>query len=158
VGTCNSSLGCGVFSSADGGATWTQVTPNGFGFGQAEQEAYRLFVWQGNLIVGTFDATDGGRLWLTPDGTHWYELGAPGGRLGSLYQGVFDFTVFNGNLYSAERCPNVQSAVPSQPFYIKTLQATVEIDAGTVINNGAIGGSVYQNGGTLSGTGTVGSI
>jgi autotransporter-associated beta strand protein len=158
VGTQNTQLGCGVFSSTDGGATWTQVTPNGFGFGPAEQEAYRLFVWQGNLVVGTFNATDGGRLWLTPDGTHWYELSAPGGRLGSLYQGLFDCTVFNGNLCAAERCPNVRSAVPSQPFYITTLQTTVEIDAGTVINNGAIGGSVYQNGGTLSGTGTVGSI
>jgi hypothetical protein len=134
------------------------VTPNGFGFGPPEQEAYRLFVWQGNLIVGTYNRTDGGRLWLTPDGTHWYELGAPGGRLGSLYEGVYDFTVFDGNLYSAQRCPNVYSPVLSEPFYITTLQTTVEIDAGTVINDGAIGGSVSQNGGTLRGTGTVGRI
>jgi hypothetical protein len=158
VGTQNTVLGCGVYSSSDGGATWTQVTLNGFGLGPAEQEAYRLFVWQGNLIIGTYNLTDGGRLWLTPDGTHWYELGAPGGRLGSLYQGVFDFTVFNGNLYSAERCPTVRSPVLSRPFYITTLETTIEIDAGTLINNGIIGGSVYQNGGTLSGTGTVGSI
>jgi hypothetical protein len=30
----------------------------------------------------------------------------------------------------------------------------VEIDAGTVVNDGAVGGSVSQKGGTLSGTGT----
>jgi hypothetical protein len=158
VGTQNTALGGGVFSSSDGGATWTQVIPNGFGFGPPEQESYRLFVWQGNLIVGTYNVTDGGRLWLTPDGTHWYQLGAPGGRLGSLYQGIFDFAVFKGNLYSSERCPTVLSPGPTEPFYIRTLQTTVEIDAGTVINEGAIGGSVFRNGGTLTGTGTVGRI
>jgi hypothetical protein len=158
VGTQNTALGGGVFSSGDGGATWTQVIPNGFGFGPPEQESYRLFVWQGDLIVGTYNVTDGGRLWLTPDGRHWYELGAPGGRLGSLYQGIFDFAVFKGNLYSSERCPTVLSPGPTEPFYIRTLQTTVEIDAGTVINDGAIGGSVFQNGGTLTGTGTVGRI
>jgi hypothetical protein len=85
-------------------------------------------------------------------------LGATTLHSASASTPLYDFTDFNGNLCSAERCPNVYSSVLSEPFYVTTLQTTVEIDAGTVINNGAIGGSVDQNGGTPSGTGTVGRI
>jgi hypothetical protein len=153
AGTLNNTAGAAVFASSDGGATWQQMTPNGFGFGQSEHEAYRLFVWQGNLVVGTYDPTSGGRLWITPDGSHWYELGAPGDGFGNLYQGVFDFTVFNGQLYSAERAPSVKSSVATRPFSISLLPTTIEIDAGSVTAAGSIGGSVHLNGGTFNGHG-----
>jgi hypothetical protein len=153
VGTRNSTSGAGVFSSADGGATWQQVNANGFGIGAAEQEACSLTVWQGNLVVGTYDTTDGGRLWMTQDGSHWYELGAPGDRLGSQFQGILATAVFNGQLYAAERDPSPTSALASRPLSVALLQTGIVIDAGSVTDEGRVGGAVSQSGGTFGGTG-----
>jgi hypothetical protein len=132
TGTDDPALGAGVFSSSDGGSTWTQANTNGFGSGTGEPAVSSLAVLGSNLFAGTYNPVEGGRLWVTNDGVTWYELGAPGGRLGNLYQGIFNSVEFNGQLYSAERCPSVSSPVQSQPMYISTIANPVVIDAGTV--------------------------
>jgi hypothetical protein len=134
AGTEDPARGGAVFSSSDGGGSWTPASTPGFGSGTAEPAVSDLAVVGNNLFATTYNPVVGGRFWVTNDRKTWYELGAPGSRLGSLYQGIFDSVEFNGQLYSAQRCPSVSSAVPSRPMYIATVSDPVVVDAGAVQN------------------------
>ena len=118
VGTQNTSVGGAIWSSGDHGVTWIKRSADGLGIGPSEEEVYRLFPWGNWLLIGTVNRTDGGRVWATCDGDTYWPLGAPGFGGGHDYQGVFDFALFAGAVYTSQRVASVSTDVQTFPTTI----------------------------------------
>jgi hypothetical protein len=118
VGTQNTSVGGAVWSSEDQGVTWIKRSADGLGIGPSEEEVYRLFPWGNWLLIGTVNKMDGGRIWATCDGDIYWPLGEPGFGWGSDYQGVFDFALFAGALYTSQRVASVSTDLQTFPTTI----------------------------------------
>jgi hypothetical protein len=118
VGTQNTSVGGAIWSSGDQGVTWTKRSTDGLGIGPSEEEVYRLYPWGNWLLIGTVNRTDGGRVWATCDGDTYWPLGEPGFGGGSEYQGVFDFALFAGAVYTSQRVESVSTDLQTFPTAI----------------------------------------
>jgi hypothetical protein len=118
VGTQNTSVGGAIWSSGDQGVTWAKRSADGLGIGPSEEEVYRLFPWGAWLLIGTVNKTDGGRIWATCDGNIYWPLGEPGFGWGQNYQGVFDFALFAGALYTSQRVASVSTDLQTFPTTI----------------------------------------
>ena len=91
---------------------------DGLGIGPSEEEVYRLLPWGNWLLIGTVNKSDGGRIWATCDGDTYWPLGEPGFGWGSDYQGVFDFALFAGALYTSQRVASPSTDLQTFPTVI----------------------------------------
>jgi photosystem II stability/assembly factor-like uncharacterized protein len=82
---CGSSSPSGIYRSTDGGATWTNVLPGGFGsaalFDSAGLTAYAALSYGGN-VNGIYKSTDGGKTWVKLAG------GLPTSNVGKIALGL----------------------------------------------------------------------
>jgi hypothetical protein len=88
-------------AAAQATPTWQQVNSNGFGVQQTDGVT-ALAGFNGYLYAGTSNATDGARIWRSPDGTTWTPMTQPGFGIAHDIAPpvILDFTVFNGGLFA----------------------------------------------------------
>lgn len=118
VGTQNTTVGGAIWSSDDHGVTWIKRSSDGLGIGPSEEEVYRLFPWGNWLLIGTVNRVEGGRIWATCDGNTYWPLGEPGFGWGRDYQGIFDFALFAGAVYTSQRVASVSTDLQTFPTTI----------------------------------------
>jgi len=81
---------------------WQQVNSNGFG-DQQTGEVSALAPFNGYLYAGTHNATDGARIFRSPDGLTWTPVTQPGFGISHdiAPPAILDLTVFNGRIYAS---------------------------------------------------------
>lgn len=131
VGSQNTTRGCALYKSTDACVTWRRQTEYGLGAATPaqEEELYALKVVSiagtDYLLVGTYNQTSGGSVYITGDGITLTRIGTQGfASPAGTYQGVFQFSPpVNGKVFTSSRVTAVSDTTQTFPTTIEPTSA-----------------------------------